>query len=118
RGGLTRLARGGQQILRFTIGYGYRPWLAGVWAAAVIVAFALVVRQAPGHFVAVSDSVVGSRQPLVYAADTFLPVIDFDQADRWLATGWVAWVGWGVTAVGWALTTIFVAGFTRVVRSS
>jgi hypothetical protein len=28
----------------------------------------------------------------------------------------VRWVEWAVILLGWALTTIFVAGFTRIVR--
>jgi hypothetical protein len=118
RGGLSPLARVGRQILRLTIGYGYRPWLAGVWAALVITTYALVVWQTPEQFAATATSAVGSPQPLIYAADTFLPVIDFGQAGDWAATGWAAWIGWAVILIGWALTTIFVAGFTRLVRSA
>jgi hypothetical protein len=117
RGGLSRPARFGRQILRVTIGYGYRSWLAGVWATAVIALFALVVWLTPEHFTA-ATGVEDEPQPVAYAADTFLPIVDLGQASRWLATGWVAWVDWGVILLGWALTTIFVAGFTRLVRST
>lgn len=117
RGGLSPAARLGRQILRFTIGHGYRPWLAGVWATAVIAAFAVVVWQASERFVAVNDSVRGAPQPVVYAADTFVPIVDFGQAGDWDPTGWTRWVAWAVIAVGWALTTIFVGGFTKLVRS-
>ena len=110
--------RTGRQILRFTIGHGYRPWLAGLWATLVIAAFALVVWQAPDRFVAAKTDVHGLPQPVVYAADTFLPIVDFGQAGDWDATGWTRWLAWGVIAVGWALTTIFVGGFTKLVRSS
>lgn len=82
----------------------------------VIALFALVVWRAPGNFDA-DTGVDGAPQPVAYAADTFLPIVDLGEASRWLATGWVEWVEWGVILVGWALTTIFVAGFTRVVRS-
>jgi hypothetical protein len=118
RGGLSPAARLGRQILRITIGHGYRPWLAGLWAAVVVAAFAIVVWQAPERFVAAKDGVHGLPQPLVYAADTFLPIVDFGQAGDWDATGWTRWAAWAVIAVGWALTTIFVGGFTKLVRSS
>jgi hypothetical protein len=117
RGGLSAANRLGRQILRVTIGHGYRPWLAGVWAAAVIAAFALVVWQALDLFVPANDTVNGAPQPVVYAADTFLPIVDFGQAGDWDPTGWTRWVAWAVIAVGWALTTIFVGGFTRLVRT-
>jgi hypothetical protein len=34
-----------------------------------------------------------------------------------MPTGWVRSVDWSVILLGWALSTIFVAGFTRIVRS-
>ena len=117
RGGLTRPVWLGHQILRVTIGHGYRSWLAGVWAIAVIALFALVVWRVPEHFVP-DAGVSGAPQPVAYAVDTFLPIVDLGEASRWLANGWVAWAEWGVVLIGWALTTIFVAGFTRVVRSA
>ena len=58
-----------------------------------------------------------SLQPVAYATDTFLPIINLYQADDWTATGWVRWVDWSVILLGWALTTLFVAGFTRIARS-
>ena len=117
RGGLSRPAWLGHQILRVTIGHGYRSWLAGIWAIVVIALFALVVWRAPGNFDA-DPGVEGAPQPIAYAADTFLPIVDLGEASRWLANGWVEWMEWVVILVGWALTTIFVAGFTRVVRSA
>jgi hypothetical protein len=56
-------------------------------------------------------------QPVAYAADTFLPIVDLGQQVDFTPTGWVRWVDWSVILLGWALTTIFVAGFTRIVRS-
>ena len=63
------------------------------------------------------QGVTGSPQPVAYAADTFLPIVDLGQADDWMPTGWVRWVDWSVILLGWALSTIFVAGFTRIVRT-
>ena len=99
RGGLSRPAWLGHQILWVTIGHGYRSWLAGVWAMVVIALFALVVWRAPGNFDA-DPGVHGAPQPVAYAADTFLPIVDLGEASRWLATGWVDWVEWGVILSG------------------
>jgi hypothetical protein len=117
RAGLPWYRRWGRQVLRVTVGYGYRPWLAGVWAAAIIVVFALVVWQWSGMFVPETESLTGSPQPVAYATDTFLPIVNLGETDDWVPTGWVRWVDWSVILLGWALSTIFVAGFTRVVRS-
>jgi hypothetical protein len=116
RAGLPSYRRMGHWLLRVLIGHGYRPWLAVAWALLVITAFATVVSLERDHLVAV-EGANDSLQPLVYSADTFLPVIDFGLGGQWIATGWVAWVQWTVILIGWLLSTVFVAGFTRIVRS-
>jgi len=116
RARLPRYRRWGRLVLGATVGHGYRPWLAGIWAVLVIAAFALFVWHWSGMFVPAKQDVTGP-QPIGYAADVFLPIVDLGQADDWQPTGWVRWVNWGVILLGWALTTIFVAGFTRIVRS-
>jgi hypothetical protein len=117
RGGLGGFRRAGRWVLRLTIGHGYRPWLAGVWALGIILAFALVVWLGSDRFVPEQESDSDSPQPFAYAADTFLPIVNLGEADRWTPTDWMRWVVWMVILLGWALSTIFVAGFTRVVRT-
>jgi hypothetical protein len=117
RAGLPWYRRWGRRVLRVTVGHGYRPWLAGIWAAAIIAAFALVVWNWAGMFVPETGGLGGSPQPVAYAADTFLPIVDLGEAGDWMPTGWVRWVDWSVILLGWALSTIFVAGFTRIDRS-
>jgi hypothetical protein len=118
RAKLRRHRKVGRWVLRVTIGHGYRPSRAILWAAGVIGAFAIVVSEAgPGHFTP-AKGVTGSPQPVVYAADKFLPIIDFGQASRWTANGWVSWIEWTVILLGWILSTIVVAGFTRIVRTT
>jgi hypothetical protein len=108
--------RGGRLVLWAVVGHGYRPWLAGVWAMAIIAAFALVVWHWADMFVP-TPGVSGPPQPIAYAADTFLPIIDLRQAGDWKAVSWMRWVDWTVVILGWSLSTLFVAGFTRIVRS-
>jgi hypothetical protein len=117
RVGLPWYRRWGRWVLWATVGHGYRPWLAGIWAAGMIAAFALVVSLWPSMFVATKQGVSGSPQPVAYATDTFLPIVDLGQTGDWDPTGWMRWIDWSVILLGWALTTIFVAGFTRIVRS-
>jgi hypothetical protein len=116
RAGLPWHRRAGRRVLWAVVGHGYRPWLAGIWAVAIIAAFALMVWQWSGMFVP-EQGVTGSPQPIAYATDTFLPIVNLSQADDWMPTGWIRWVVWSVILLGWSLSTIFVAGFTRIVRS-
>ena len=117
RAGLPRYRRWGRQVLRVTVGHGYRPWFAGVWAAGIIAVFAVVVWLWSGMFVPEAEGVTGSPQPVAYAVDAFFPIVDLGEAGDWMPTGWIRWVDWSVILAGWALTTLFVAGFTRIVRS-
>jgi hypothetical protein len=59
---------------------------------------------------------IGPLEPAAYAVAAFLPIVDLGQADNWTPTGWIRWVDWGVILLGWALTTLVVAGFARIVR--
>jgi hypothetical protein len=117
RAGLPAHRGAGRWILRLTVGHGYRPWLAGVWALAIVAAYALIVWLSTDRFAAERQDITGSPQPVVYAADTFLPIVDLGEAGRWMPTDWTRWAEWVVILLGWALSTIFVAGFTRIVRS-
>jgi hypothetical protein len=60
--------------------------------------------------------------PAGYAIDTVVPIINVHQAQYWAPDGhapwgWV-WVTetWMATALGWALATLLVAGYTGLVR--
>jgi hypothetical protein len=133
RGNLSRPRKLGRWTLRFTVGHGYRPWIAGLWAVAIILLFALAVWSVPHVLLpaqepdAVQGQVVAQRpeawsasrlpRSIIYSADTLLPVIDFGEADRWDAVGWLLWMEWLVIFLGWILTTLFVAGFTKIVRT-
>lgn len=117
RANLPWYRREGRRALGIVLGHGYQPWLAGLWAIAIIAAFALVVAHWSPMFAPETKDVTGSPQPIAYATDTFLPIVDLGQSGDWMPTGWVRWVEWSVILLGWSLTTLFVAGFTRIVRS-
>ena len=60
--------------------------------------------------------------PLGYAFDTVVPIINVHQADYWRpngSTSWgafCAWVSSAGTVVGWLLVTLAVAGYTGLAR--
>lgn len=61
--------------------------------------------------------------PLIYSADTLIPLVSFHQEDHWTPSGRGKW-GWFVKNVylplhisaGWVIATLFVASFTRLMR--
>jgi uncharacterized protein YjbI with pentapeptide repeats len=116
RGSLSFASRCRERVLRWTIGYGYRPQRVLVWAALVIAGFALLVSSHPFDLRPTRSALGAPLQPVIYSADTFLPIIDLGEARRWQPTGLVRSIGWAVVVLGWVLSTIFVAGFTKIVR--
>ena len=113
----------GRWFLRLLIGHGYRPWLTALWALPIIAAFAIIVAANSAKFVPErSPTPAGHATPdhaeaVGYSVDTFLPIVDLGQANLWAPTGWVQWLEWLVVLAGWALSALFVAGFTRIVRT-
>jgi hypothetical protein len=66
----------------------------------VIALFAIAVWRAPERL-SPDAGVSGSPQPVLYAVDTFLRIVDLGEASKWLATGWMTWVEAGVIAIAW-----------------
>jgi hypothetical protein len=138
----TRLWR---RILKYTVAYGYEPWLALYWAAGFVIFGSLLF--AFGYRAGVigpTDNDASSKfqydrtvrpgyQPFnafVYSLDTFLPIITLGLKDRWMPNpnlkprewhfinwgGALRWYFWVHLLLGWVLITLFVAGFTGIIR--
>lgn len=99
-------------LLDVTVGYGYRPWLAGAWLLGLLAAgsaFFAVHRPAPmaahngPHF-----------NPVAYTLDLLVPVISLSQAGAWNPAGLSEAVAYALIISGWILVTALVAGVTRV----
>jgi hypothetical protein len=122
-----------------TIRYGYRSWLAAVYLVAlfVIMFAAFSLAQSGGSVIVPAGDVTGlhpaptaSRcqsdypcfSPAGFALDIVVPIINVHQPDNWRVNrhsswGW-AWMlaAWLATLLGWAFVTLFVAGYTGLVR--
>ena len=115
------------------IGYGHRPYRA-IW---VLLAFILVgwgifagAKDADVMAPTRSDTAVASQctpsypclQPLVYSIDVTIPIINLEQRVYWLPDTsttqgmWVQIMMWVSIGAGWALSTLFVAAVTGLVR--
>jgi hypothetical protein len=137
-GGLNPYRRFGNWFLDWTIKYGYQTWRAAVGLAVVFAAFlALSVIAQHQHVMVPIGEIEGLHSvpsamrcasdypcfyPIGYAIDTVIPIINVHQADNWGPNGHAPWgwfwvgVTWATTAVGWALATLLVAGYTGLVR--
>jgi hypothetical protein len=105
-------------LLGATIGYGYLPARATVWMAGIVLLGTALFRWAYRR-----DDLQPTQRntprfnSFWYSLDTFLPIIDFKQADYWLPTSsGMRWYSWIQTAFGWLLSTALVAGLTGLVR--
>lgn len=103
-------------LLNLTIGYGYRTWLAGVWLLGLAIAGTIVFRHAyPAHMVAISSTPMPFN-PIIYAVDVLLPIVDLGQQTSWQPRGPALDFYWALIALGWILTSALVAGLTGIFK--
>lgn len=99
-------------LLDATVGYGYRPWIAGVWLALLTLLGAAVFT---AHTPTADKPGEGPPfNPFVYALDLLLPIGGFGQGAAWhWQNDGVQALAYALTAIGWILTTTVVAGMSR-----
>ncbi|MEV5611775.1 oxidoreductase [Streptomyces sp. NPDC052225] len=99
-------------LLDATVGYGYRPWIAGIWLAALTVIGSLVFA---AHTPVPNKKGEGPPfHAVAYTLDLMVPIGGLGQRDGWHWDGaGVQGLAYGLVAVGWILTTTVVAGVTR-----
>ncbi|WP_416959863.1 oxidoreductase [Streptomyces sp. Agncl-13] len=114
---LPRVARVWGHLLDVTVGYGYRPWLAGVWLLALTLLGTLSFRtHAPTP---VQRGEGAPFQPLVYTLDLLIPIGGLGQRTAWYwSNGSLQWLAYLLIAFGWVLTTAVVAGVTRALQKN
>ncbi|MYT69621.1 MULTISPECIES: oxidoreductase [unclassified Streptomyces] len=99
-------------LLDATVGYGYRPWLAGLWLALLTAAGWFVFRT--HHPVPNKPGEGPPFHALVYTLDLLVPIGGFGQRDAWhWATVGPQSLAYALVVIGWVLTTAVVAGVTR-----
>ncbi|MFE2737417.1 oxidoreductase [Streptomyces sp. NPDC059349] len=102
-------------LLDATVGYGYRPWRAGLWLAALVLLGTTVFDAhsprptEPGQ--------VPPFNPFVYTLDLLIPIGGLGQRTSWYwQGGTTAWLAYTLIAAGWILTTAVLAGITRALN--
>jgi hypothetical protein len=104
-------------LLDVTVGYGYRPWLAGLWLSALTLLGTLTFgAHTP------TPTKPGEGPPFrafIYTLDLLIPIGGLGQRGAYYWTGGTAqWLAYALIAIGWMLTTAVVAGVTRTLNKS
>lgn len=122
-------------VLQPLIGYGYRPFRAGLFLAIIFLLSGYVfgLAAARGDFVpatrtghvSVSSAKCSTNlypcfSPYGYSLDSLLPVLSLQQRQFWVVDSrkapWIRYWSWALDGVGWIVGLVVVAGFSNVVR--
>lgn len=132
-------ARQFDRLLGVTIGFGYAPWRALLWALALVAVGWAIYAPASASDLMRPSHTPGQRgapsaksshctpsypclHPLIYSVDTVLPIIRLGERDNWFVDTrttkgeLVAIYSWLATLLGWVLATFVVASFSNAVR--
>ena len=96
------------------VGYGHRPWLAGVWFCLLLATGTTIFANHPPAQVGLDERRIFHAFP--YTLDLLVPVSVFEQRGAWEPVGWTQWLANILIASGWILATALIAGGTRVLR--
>ncbi|MGW2648702.1 hypothetical protein ACWC2T_28150 [Streptomyces sp. NPDC001393] len=94
-----------------TVGYGYRPWLAGLWLLGLLAAGSV-------YFASHRPAPLGTGGPhfnaVAYTLDLLVPVVNLGQSGAWNPSGSSQVLAYALIISGWTLATTLVAGVTRI----
>ena len=122
------------RITKFTLGYGYQPWRALLFLAAVV-ALSCVLAVALGSHGALTQTdktaYQGQQctvvQKVSFGLDLNLPVgtssvaragCDLTKDSTSVTAAWLSALGWVMRLLAWAFAALFIAGFTSAVRKT
>jgi sRNA-binding regulator protein Hfq len=113
-----------RDVLRFTIGYGYRPWRA-LWFIGGFILFGFMVFRSghkAGVIVHAGEKTYNKFNALVYSIEKFVPVVNLSMAKYWIPDASKRWGAiircymWLHIIFGWILTTLLIVGLTGLVK--
>ncbi|MFB9206717.1 hypothetical protein ACFFV7_36370 [Nonomuraea spiralis] len=95
----------------WTVGYGYRPFRAALWLAALLLVGTVVftAHQPP----AFKPGEAPPFNAFLYTLDLLLPIISFGQESSFGPRGAQQWLAAALITAGWILATTILAGLTR-----
>ncbi|MFJ6688283.1 hypothetical protein [Streptomyces sp. NPDC091294] len=110
RRSLPRLAQLWGYIEDAATGYGYRPGRALLWLLALITTAAIAFAAAPPQ---PAQSNGPPFQPVIFALDLILPVLDLGQEKAFTPVDGTTWIAWLSSLSGWLLGTTVITSLTR-----
>ncbi|MEV0603229.1 hypothetical protein AB0I82_28605 [Streptomyces sp. NPDC050315] len=114
---LSPATRAWGHLLDVTVGYGYRPWLAGIWLLMLTLLGTLTFATHSPTPVKPGES--APFQPLVYTLDLLIPIGGLGQRTAWYwPDDTIQWLAYLLIAFGWVLTTAVIAGVTRALQKN
>jgi hypothetical protein len=105
-------------VLRGTVGYGYRPWLALIWLLALICTASLTIQFLPGGADKYFTPLTGAPKPFVaplYVLSTVLPFVNFGYS-HWVPNGAAQAITVISVVLGWTLATAVVSAFAGILH--
>ncbi|WP_240776886.1 hypothetical protein [Nonomuraea basaltis] len=102
------------RLLDVAVGYGYRPWLAGMWFTLLLAVGTVVFGLNPPRALKPAES--PDFNSFAYSFDLLLPLPAFGQRELFDPGGWTQWLAYGLIVSGWILATALIAGATRILR--
>ena len=112
---LNPVGKAWNHLLDWTVGFGYRPWLAFAWFAALLALGTTVFSIEHPRPLKPGDELPAFHS-LIYTLDLLIPLDTFGQQLSYDAVNWSRWVAYALVATGWVLATALIAGVTRVLR--
>ena len=121
------------RITKVTLGYGYQPWRALLFLAAVVVLSCLlaVALGSHGALAQTSKTATPGRsctvvQQASVGLDLNLPVgtsiaradCDLTRNSTGMTAAWLISAGWVLRLLAWVFAALFIAGFTSAVRKT
>ena len=121
------------KITKVTLGYGYQPWRALLFLAAVVVISCLlaVTLGSHGALAQTSNTATPGRpctviQQLSVGLDLNLPVgtslaragCDLTKDVASATAAWLTATGWVLRLLAWVFAALFIAGFTSAIRKT
>jgi hypothetical protein len=121
-----RAERGWARLTGLVLGYGYQPWRALVCLVLVLVAAVVLAVVLGGHGgLAAPQSAVGCTvaERVGVGLDLGTPLLKTNVGAQCQTTNTTAGqvlmvAGWVLQLLAWAFATLFIAGFTGVVRKT